>query len=140
MTNAEQPNRLDLIEALLLQTVQQQHANTATISQIAQQQQANTATVSQIAQQQQANTATISQIAQQQQANTATISQLTQQQAELKQELQDSISHLVSVIGNFVEEAQKDRAIIQELQSEVRGIQTENQRILQYLFGRQGQG
>ncbi|GAA6621343.1 hypothetical protein [Scytonema sp. NUACC26] len=111
MTNAEQPNRLALIEALLLQTVQQQQANTAAITQLTQQQQ----------------------------NNTATISQLAQQQAELKQELQDSISHLVSVIGNFVEEAHQDRAIIRELQSEVRGIQTENQRILQYLFGRQGE-
>ncbi|MUG94027.1 hypothetical protein F7734_17165 [Scytonema sp. UIC 10036] len=112
MTNAEQPNRLDLIEALLLQTVQQQQVNTAAISQLTQQQQ----------------------------VNIAAIAQLAQQQAELKQELQDSISHLVGVIGDFVEEAQQDRVIMRELQSEVRGIQTENQRILQYLFGRQGQG
>lgn len=48
-------------------------------------------------------------VAEQQQINTTAIAQLTSQQAEFKQELQDSISHLVTVIGNFAEEAYNDR-------------------------------
>lgn len=48
-------------------------------------------------------------VAEQQEQNTTAIATLTNQQAELKQELQDSISHLVGVIGDFVEEAHNDR-------------------------------
>ncbi|MEH2067859.1 MAG: hypothetical protein V7K47_06785 [Nostoc sp.] len=77
------------------------------------------------------------QTAVQQQANTQAISRLETNQEALQQQLEASISHLVGLIGDFVEEAQQDRAVIRELQSEVRGIQTENQRILQYLFGQQ---
>ncbi|WP_017314168.1 hypothetical protein [Mastigocladopsis repens] len=107
-----QPNRLDRIEAILLQTATR---------------------LDQVATQQQVNTDAIAQLEVTVEQNSTAISQLGQQ-------LEASISHLVGVIGDFVEESQQDRVIIRELQSEVRGIQTENQRILQYLFGQQGRG
>jgi hypothetical protein len=96
-------DRLDRIEAILLQVAQQQQTNTTAIAQLRQASQQNVDAI-----------------------------------AETRQQLEDSITHLVGLIGDFVEEGQQDRAVIRELQSEIRGIQTENQRILQYLFGQQG--
>jgi ferritin len=58
--------------------------------------------------------AILERVANQQQTNTTAIAQLTSQQAELKQELQDSISHLVGVIGDFVEEGQSERQAFRE--------------------------
>ncbi len=91
MTNsAEPPSRLDRIEAILLQTAQQQQINTAAITQLADQ-------------------------------------------------LQTSLADMAATITQLGEEAHEDRQVIREIQAEVRGIQTENQRILQYLFGQRGE-
>jgi cellulose biosynthesis protein BcsQ len=77
------------------------------------------------------------QVAQQQQVNTQVITRLenTVQQnseaiAELRQELGESISHLVGVIGDFAEEAQQDRVV----------FQAEIRRIWEYLLQRSGNG
>ncbi|MCL1473141.1 hypothetical protein [Argonema antarcticum] len=42
-------------------------------------------------------------------------------------------------INELIRNAEADRAAIRELQTEVKGIQTENQRILEFLFGQQGE-
>lgn len=44
---------------------------------------------------------------------------------------EERLDQLTALMTRFVENAEADRAV-------VRGIQTENQRILQYLFGQQG--
>ncbi|MFN6474358.1 MAG: hypothetical protein RMY36_032395 [Nostoc sp. SerVER01] len=113
----KQPNRLDRIEELLLQTALQQQANTEAIDNLKQR---------------------FDDVGDRLEQTTQAISRLEANQEALQQQLEASISHLVGPIGDFVEEAQQDRAVIREIQSEVRGIQTENQRILQYLFGQQG--
>ena len=59
--------------------------------------------------------------AQQQQVNTEAIARLTGQ-------LEASLADMASTIAQLGVEAHEDRQVI-------RGIQTENQRILQYLFG-----
>lgn len=46
---------------------------------------------------------------------------------------EERLDQLTALMTRFVENAEADRAVI-------RGIQTENQRILQYLFGQQGEG
>jgi dsDNA-specific endonuclease/ATPase MutS2 len=96
-------------------------------------------------------TTRLDQVSQQQQVNTEAIAQLTTRMeqgfVESRRQLEETASYLVGVIGDFVEklqqdrsQAEQDRAIIREMQTEVRGLQTENQRILQYLFGQRGEG
>lgn len=46
---------------------------------------------------------------------------------------EERLDQLTALMTRFVENAEADRVVI-------RGIQTENQRILQYLFGQQGEG
>lgn len=46
---------------------------------------------------------------------------------------EERLDQLTALMTRFVENAEGDRAVM-------RGIQTENQRILQYLFGQQGEG
>ena len=48
MTQDGQQNRLDQIEAILLQTAQQQQTNTTAIAQLTEQQQANTTAIAQL--------------------------------------------------------------------------------------------
>ncbi len=92
-----QPSRLDRIEAILLQTAEQQ------------------------------------------QVNTNAITQLTAKVDGLADQLQASFADMAATITQLGEEAHEDRQVIREMQTEVRGIQTENQRILQYLFGQRGE-
>ncbi|MCL1475049.1 hypothetical protein [Argonema antarcticum] len=61
------------------------------------------------------------------------------QLAESQRITQSSIDQLAALMVRFAENAEADRAAIGELQSEVRGIQTENRRILDYLFGQQNE-
>lgn len=120
MTQSE--DRLTRVENILLATGMQ-------FNQISQQQQVNTQAIGQVLQQHQTNTQAIGQILQQQQINTQAISQLNtrieQGFAESRQQFQESVSYLVSTIGDFVEEMQQDRVIIREMQSEVLEIQSE---------------
>jgi dsDNA-specific endonuclease/ATPase MutS2 len=86
----------------------------------------------------------LDQVAQQQQANTEAITQLTQRMeqgfAESRRQLEETASYLVGVIGDFVEELQEDRSQAEQDRAIIRGLQTENQRILEYLFGQQQGG
>jgi hypothetical protein len=67
--------------------------------------------------------------------NSQTVSQLQSTVAELAE-----IARLHQQALRITERnAELDRTFIRELQTEVRGIQTENQRILEYLFGQQGE-
>lgn len=49
----------------------------------------------------------------------------------------ERVDRLAERFDRFVEQAESDRAVLREMQAEVRGIQTENQRILEFLFGQQ---
>lgn len=97
-----------------------------------------------VSQQQETNTSAIADLRTTQQANTEAIAQLTQQMergfAESRRQLEESASYLVGVIGDFVEELQQDRSQAEQDRAIIRGLQTENQRILQYLFGQQQGG
>ncbi len=143
--------RLDRIESIMLQMAQQQQINTGAIGELRLSQQANADGITQL-------TNAIGELRSSQSSNADAITQLTIQMeqgfAESRQQLQESASYLVGVIGDFVEELQQDRtqakqdreiiremqAEIREMQTEVRGLQTENQRMLEYLFGQQGEG
>lgn len=79
----------------------------------------------------------LDQVAQQQLSNTAAIAHLTEQQAELKQELEDSINHLVGVIGDFVEQAHSSQ---EQAERDRQVFQAEIQRIWEYLLRQSGNG
>ena len=50
-----------------------------------------------------------------------------------KAEFRESIQDIVSMIGTLGETSDRQLALIQEMQSEVKGLQTENRRILERL-------
>ncbi len=68
------------------------------------------------------------------------IRQLAEQQQQTQAGLTTTIADIVSMIGNLTREGNEDRRAIRELQSEVRGLQSENRRILDYLLNQQGGG
>jgi hypothetical protein len=61
------------------------------------------------------------------------IQQLAIQQRDTQAQLTNSIQDLVNMITQLAKEAAEDRKIIQEIQTEVRGLQIENRRILDRL-------
>jgi ABC-type transporter Mla subunit MlaD len=120
MTSAEQPEssstRLDMIEAILLQTAQQQRVTMDTITQLTTKVDRNTDAIAQLTTKADRNTDAIAQLTTKVDRNTDAIAQLTTKVdrntddiVELKRELQDSISHLVGIIGDFAQEAHNDR-------------------------------
>lgn len=54
--------------------------------------------------------------------------------------LTESARETNDVIRRLTENAEADRAAIREIQTQVQGIQTENRRILDYLFGQRQNG
>lgn len=48
---------------------------------------------------------------------------------------QVTVDQLARLMVQFIQNAESDRVFMRELQLEVRGIQAESQRILEYLFG-----
>lgn len=60
--------------------------------------------------------------------------------AEGQQVTQSNVSQLAVLMVQFAQNAEADRAIVRGLQEQVTGIQTENRRILDYLFGQQRNG
>jgi hypothetical protein len=66
------------------------------------------------------------------------IGRVVEQQRETQTQLQASIEDVVQMIADRVIEAAEIRADIHEMQSEVRGLQTENRRILDILQRQQG--
>jgi len=73
----------------------------------------------------------LDQVAEQQKINTTAIAQVNVQ-------LEASVSDLVRLFLESIEEAEADREAIREMQLEVRGLQSENRRILEYLSSRNG--
>ncbi len=67
------------------------------------------------------------------QQNNAAIDRVVATQASI----QESFQNLLQLVARVIEEGAEDRRAIREMQAEIRGIQTENQRILEYLFGMQ---
>jgi hypothetical protein len=61
------------------------------------------------------------------------IQQLALQQRDAQAETRASINDLIGMIGTLSQNADRHWAAIQEMQSEVRGLQTENRRILERL-------
>jgi hypothetical protein len=73
------------------------------------------------------------QVAEQQQVNTEAITQLQTTQARTQKNLDDLIEETLQMFGDSIAQADQDRAIMREMQSEVRGLQTENRRIFEVL-------
>ncbi len=67
------------------------------------------------------------------QQNNAAIDRVVATQAGIQQ----SFQNLLQLVAKVIEEGAEDRRAIREMQAEIRGIQVENQRILEYLFGMQ---
>ncbi len=66
------------------------------------------------------------------------LDQLSASVGELRQSQQvltERFDGLAQMMAQFVQNAEADRAVMREMQLEVRGIQTENRRILDHLFG-----
>lgn len=68
-------------------------------------------------------------------ANSAEIAALRAAIEQQRQELRDQASETVEWFSGVVNQAAEDRALIREMQSEVRGLQIENRRILERLEG-----
>lgn len=100
-------NELDEIKAILLQTAQQQASLQQQLIETRQIADSNARSI---------------------QANSNAIS-------ELVTEMRESITDTVGMIGNLAHQADEDRQLIREMQSEVRGLQTQGNRILERLFG-----
>lgn len=62
------------------------------------------------------------------------------QLAVTQQNTQANLDQLAALIVRFVESAEADRAVIREIQTEVRGLQTENRHIWEYLMRRNRNG
>jgi hypothetical protein len=62
------------------------------------------------------------------------VQQLAQQQESNHREMRTNISDVVSMITVLAQSADDDRAIMREMQGEIRGLQTENRRILDHLL------
>ncbi len=60
--------------------------------------------------------------------------------AENQQAMQSTVGQLIQAIFESSRQADADREQMRELQSEVRGLQAENRRILDYLFGQHRNG
>jgi hypothetical protein len=65
------------------------------------------------------------------QANRGAIADLRVSMEQQNQELRDQASETVEWFSGVVNQADEDRALILEMQSEVRGLQVENRRILE---------
>lgn len=65
------------------------------------------------------------------------VQQLAHQQESNHQEMRTNIGDVVSMITVLAQGADEDRTIIREMQGEVRGLQTENRRILDHLINRE---
>lgn len=95
-----------------------------------------TGRVEQLVEGQQSIQATVGQLAENQQAMQATVGQL----AEGQQAMQATVGQLIQAMFESSRQADADREQMRELQSEVRGLQAENRRILDYLFGQRRNG
>jgi len=72
---------------------------------------------------------------------TLRVNQLTErvdQLTENQEVTQANVNQLTILMVQFAQNAEADRTQMLEMQSDIRGIQTENQRILNHLFGQQG--
>lgn len=63
-----------------------------------------------------------------------------EQLAEGQQVMQATVGQLIQAMFESSRQADADREQVRELQSEVRGLQAENRRILDYLFNQQRNG
>ena len=94
--------------------------------------------LAQVAEQQKSTNTTLAQIAEQQKSNTAAIGQLTQKVTYLDGDAQASAADFAHRIVELWEEAERDRKKADEDRAFMRGLQTENRRILDYLYNRNG--
>jgi membrane protein involved in colicin uptake len=132
MTTGE-PSRLEQIERILLQVAEQQQ-------QTQEQQQRTQEQQHQFQEQQQQLQEQQKQFQEQQQrtqglvdANAAAITRLEAAQARTQKNLDNLIEETLQMFGDSIAQADQDRAIMREMQSEVRGLQTENRRIFEVL-------
>lgn len=65
------------------------------------------------------------------------VQQLAYQQESNHREMRTNIRDVVGMITVLAQSADEDRAIMREMQGEIRGLQTENRRILDHLLNRE---
>ena len=131
-------DRLNRIERILETTATR-------LDQVSEQQKSTNTTLAQITEQQKSTNSTLAQIAEQQKSNTAAIGQLTQKVNHLDEDAQASAADFAHRIVELWEEAERDRAKADQDRAKadedrafMRGLQTENRRILDYLINRNG--
>jgi hypothetical protein len=141
MTSTE-PSRLDRIEQILEATIRSQEATQQIVNSNAQQIEATQQIVDSNAQQLRTTQQIVDSNAQQLrttqqivdsnaraiEANSVAIAELRRSQSETLQEMRDNVRDVVGMVGTIAEE-------MQEIHSEIRGLQTENRRILERLEG-----
>lgn len=156
MTEAGNGNRrLDRIEAnletvseTLLRVARVVENNRGDIDQIFERLDQLSASTGELRQSQRTSTERFDSLAQIQQVSTERLESWAQRQqvlterfdelAQNEQNLQRAVEQLTQLMVQFAQNAEADRAFMRELQTEVRGLQLENQRILEFLFGQQG--
>ncbi len=105
-------DRLDRIEAILLQTAQQQQVNTSALAQLTEQQQTNTMAIAQLTLTQHSYTQALAQL-------TAKVDGLTEE-----------VDSLRDIVMHSIQNAESDRTL----------FQAEIRRIWEYLFRQSGNG
>lgn len=121
-SNGNHDDELETIRQLLIATANRTENNSNSINRLTDQVDHFVNRVDQIAVAQQNTEASLNQVA------------IAQRNTEA------SLNQLAALVVQFIENAQADRAVIREIQTEVRGLQTENRKILEYLFGQHPNG
>lgn len=62
-----------------------------------------------------------------------------QQMSNFREDIHADLSGISTAIRVLAEEGQRDREDIRTMQAEIRGLQSENRRILDYLLNQQGE-
>ncbi|MGK7874674.1 MAG: hypothetical protein AB4426_15630 [Xenococcaceae cyanobacterium] len=123
MTNSP-PDRLDRIEAVLESTAHLAQSNTLSITDLRE----SIRSVEVIAE---SNTRSIASLREAIRAVGVVTENNAQTITRLSEENNRTMSRLAERINRFVEQAERDRAAILQMQREIKGLQTENRRILE---------
>jgi chromosome segregation ATPase len=116
--------RLDQLERILATTIRLTQSNSQAIDRLTERTNANSEAIDRLTERTEANTQAIGRL-------TERMDRLTQQ-TEANSQAIDRLTHQVVQLSDiFVESV----GIIRTMQTEIRGMQTENQRILRHLFG-----
>lgn len=117
-------NDLETVKQTLVLVASLVESNRESIDELTDRLDQLTVRVDRLAVSQENTQATVDRLVESQQTTQVEISQLT-----------GTVNQLAELVIQSIESANADRAVMREMQLEVRGIQTENRRILDHLFG-----